>query len=852
MDHRRYLKRVALAVGLGIFAIMITMMGFSSSLAAQLTMIESGVADVFVAINAPAHIAAGDTFIANISYGNSGTADAPDTLLTATLPDGTQFVTATDKLGIPYPPDVVENMPAGSGVLLTWDIGTLISNTCWGHILLTLQSDATLSEGYILTTTAQITTTAVESDTTNNSAGAVTIISEMAGSAKHVHAGWVLPGDVLTYTIVLNPSHHFGGGINGRRVVMTDTLPFSRQVRFLGWHGALTGTQTTSHTLQWEGRLRAGTSLTLQYRLGVESTVTPGTVLTNVAKLGWAGRQLQLAPVTTEVVLKDNMLAVAGGQEGQLNHRHGVTLTVPPFAVTDTTRFQLRPLFTDTHPISTPLNWQFAHLAFELNAFRFGQEITRFERPLTLTVGISNTHYAGLQRETLRLWTRHGPGEPWIMLGEPARVMSGVLAFTTTHFSEFALFGQPTVTHAADLAVELFTPLHVAAGETFTANITYANFGTEAALGTVLTATLPTGVNFITATDTTGTAFPPTRVINNILSWDLGTIEAHNRRYHILLMLDVNETITEGTTLTTTASITTTASDSDHTNNDVIAVSWVSEMAGSAKYAHTRSVMPADIITYTIRVAYNGPTGTMGPWFILTDTLPFSHQVKFLGWGGIITGTEIDPHALRWQSQIKAGEPLTLQYRLGVRGNITPGTVLTNTAWLDWSGQQLRLGPVTTTVTLPHGGLGVEGHQGGEVHHQLGVTLTVPPDAVTDTTRFQIGRLFTDTRPLSVPFGLQFANRAFELTAFRFGQEVNHFGQPLTITVSITDIGSFERESLRLWTRHGPGEAWLMMGKPARVMSGTLAFTTTHFSQFALFGEATERVYLPLIIRSGK
>lgn len=40
-----------------------------------------------------------------------------------------------------------------------------------------------------------------------------------------------------------------------------------------------------------------------------------------------------------------------------------------------------------------------------------------------------------------------------------------------------------------------------------------------------------------------------------------------------------------------------------------------------------------------------------------------------------------------------------------------------------------------------------------------------------------------------------------------------------------------------------------MLGEPARVMSGALTFTTTHFTQFALFGEAKYRTYLPLIVR---
>ena len=119
----------------------------------------------------------------------------------------------------------------------------------------------------------------------------------------------------------------------------------------------------------------------------------------------------------------------------------------------------------------------------------------------------------------------------------------------------------------------------------------------------------------------------------------------------------------------------------------------------------------------------------------------------------------------------------------------------------------MQLGPVTTVVTLSHGTLALGPNQGGQLRHQHGVTLTVPPGAVTDTTRFRCRPLFTDTQPISSPHGLMFAHRAFELTAFRFGQEVRQFRRPLTITVNYTDTG-LKHETLRLWARTGSGEPW--------------------------------------------
>jgi hypothetical protein len=411
------------------------------------TVAADGQVDLTLDMSAPMHVAAGSQYIVNVSYANIGTEAAPDSWVTAIIPTGTAFITATDRWGAPLPPEL------GVSGVLTWYLTALPPDSQRGHIFISLAVDEGLPEGHILTTTASIATTAVESDTTNNAASVASTVCDMAGSTKQVHARQVMPGDALTYTIGISLAQRFGGGMNGRWVTLTDTLPFSHQVRFLGWRGTMTGTQIDGHTLRWQGRVRAGEPLSLQYRLGVEGTITPGMIITNVAWLGWGEGQMRLGPVTTVVTLPRHGLVVGPWQGGQLR-AHGVTLTIPPGAVTDTTRFQLGPLFTDTRPSPSPPGLIFAHRAFALNAFRFGQDVNQFGQPLTITIGFSETDLAGLQRETVRLWTRHGPLVPWARLGEPVRTMSGTLVFTTTHFSQFALFGAGKYLHYLPLVTQ--------------------------------------------------------------------------------------------------------------------------------------------------------------------------------------------------------------------------------------------------------------------------------------------------------------------------------------------------------------------------------------------------------------
>jgi hypothetical protein len=410
-------------------------------------------------------------------------------------------------------------------------------------------------------------------------------------------------------------------------------------------------------------------------------------------------------------------------------------------------------------------------------------------------------------------------------------------------------------TTAIDLVVEVKAPEHVAVDEPYVVNVSFANKGTADAPDNPVTAVLPQGTQFVTATNKWGEPLAPDEVVGNVFTWDVYTLCADSTWGHIFIVLEPDLALAEGTLLTTTVSITTSAPEPNTENNTASVTSMVTEAAGSSKHVHAREIMPADVLTYTIRInlAQQSGTGTSWRWVRLTDTLPFSHQVRFLGWNGEVTGTQIDGHKLQWQGHVQAGEPFTLQYRLGVEGTVTSGTFITNVAHMGWSNHNLRLGPVTTVVTLPYGTMGLGPYQGGQLyHHQCGVSLTVPPGAVTDTTRFHLGPMGPGGTLSTFPPGsLLFANRAFEMEAWRFGEPVGQFNRPLTITVNYTDtdVQGFKLETLRLWTREGPQGPWAMLGAPVHVTSGTLVFTTTHFSQFAVFGEAAHQVYLPIVTR---
>ena len=142
----------------------------------------------------------------------------------------------------------------------------------------------------------------------------------------------------------------------------------------------------------------------------------------------------------------------------------------------------------------------------------------------------------------------------------------------------------------------------------------------------------------------------------------------------------------------------------------------------------------------------------------------------------------------------------------------------------------------------------VIGQEGGQWEYAWGLTLSVPPNAVREATRFQFRAMAQE--PTEPPPGYVYAHRAFEMNAYQFG-EVHQFGEPIQMTIRYVqgDVDGILPRTLRLWYRAGPGEPWAMVGEPLQHRNGEITFSTDHFTQFALFAEAGYETRLPLVVR---
>ncbi len=390
--------------------------------------------DLEIGLKAPQHVAPGSNALINLSYSNIGTAELPaDTRIEVTLPEGLSFVSAVDQSENPLLPDETD------GNVYTWMVGALPPGSCCAHIWITTLVGDDLAEETALTTTGEIGSELAETNLTNNLATATSQVCDMAGSQKKANVEQAKPGDIVTYTITLRLAHRQGtNGISGRSVTLTDILPPAEQARFLGWVGGTAGT-FDGKELRWQGMVGENSPVMLQYRLGIEGEVPPGDLVTNQARVHWSGGEMELEPAQVKAYLTDDD-RMFGPVGGQWQHSWGLTLEVPPDAVRETTRFQFQA--ASGPPPEAPPGWIYANRAFEMNAFQFG-EIHQFEHPLEFTLRYQIGDVDGILPNSLRLWYRSGPGEPWAMLGEPVQNQFGEITFRSDHFTEFALFGQP-------------------------------------------------------------------------------------------------------------------------------------------------------------------------------------------------------------------------------------------------------------------------------------------------------------------------------------------------------------------------------------------------------------------------
>lgn len=234
-------------------------------------------ADVGVTKTGASSAAAGSNFSYTLSVTNSGVSAAANVLLSDVLPAGETFVSLNQTSGPAF--------ACSTGATVTCSIASLATNAT-ANFTLTVAVGSGVSDGTVLTNTANVSTSSSDTNPANNSSSANTTVQATADlSLSKTSAATATPGSQLTYTLTLSNA----GPSSAANVSLTDTLPagetfvsftqtsgpaFACSVPAAGGGGTITCTNAS---------FAAGTPAAFTLVVGIPAATAPGTVLVNTA-----------------------------------------------------------------------------------------------------------------------------------------------------------------------------------------------------------------------------------------------------------------------------------------------------------------------------------------------------------------------------------------------------------------------------------------------------------------------------------------------------------------------------------------------------------------------------------------
>ncbi len=229
-------------------------------------------ADLHLDIHSTPTANAGETALVTVTLLNAGPSHAAGTVVTVTLPVGTNFVSAN----LPISWTAVDQ---GNGTVLI-SAGTPFTPGLTINLPLTVALDSTLEPGSSLQFNATVTAATPDPDLTDNTGNSDTSIIGKADLALRKTGPTLLTaGEQVTYTIVVSNY----GPSTARFVDVKDTLPEGINLVRTAITRSGIGAATCGGTVCQAGNMPVGEMITITVVGKVAADVASGTVLTNTA-----------------------------------------------------------------------------------------------------------------------------------------------------------------------------------------------------------------------------------------------------------------------------------------------------------------------------------------------------------------------------------------------------------------------------------------------------------------------------------------------------------------------------------------------------------------------------------------
>jgi parallel beta-helix repeat protein len=222
----------------------------------------------------------------------------------------------------------------------------------------------------------------------------------------------------------------------------------------------------------------------------------------------------------------------------------------------------------------------------------------------------------------------------------------------------------------------------------------------------------------------------------------------------------------------------------------------------------------------------------------ITDVLP--SQVTPTGSRVLTTG--VIPPRGTWTEQILvtiqadyAGELVNV-----LQATTDRGITATHTSVVNVAEQIIVVSPSAEAVILASSADGVS------------TTIEFPAGCVTQSTSVAYLAIFSVN---TLPTGLRFGGRGFVLEGYRNGQLLRSLVlvKPVTVTIQYTDDDMTGLDESTIELRYWNGHSWSLEGISVTghdIEANELVASVQHLSEFAIFAQFKNRIYLPVVLRS--
>ncbi|HEV8201840.1 MAG TPA: fibronectin type III domain-containing protein [Candidatus Polarisedimenticolia bacterium] len=573
------------------------------------------------ATDAPDPVPAGSDLTWTIAYANNGNADGTTTVLSATLPANTTFVSAT-------------NGGTRTGSVVTWSLGTLTPGAS-GSVQLAAHVTSPLANGTVIT----LATYSIDSAQTNPVAGAgvtTTVVSSPSLTLTQSDApDPVNAGSNLTYTF----AYTNGGNANATSTVLSEPLPANTTYVTSSPAGTV-----SAGMVNWNlGTVAGGASGSVSLTVKVASPLANGTLLTSAPTIDCAETTaVAAAPISTAVgsspvlnmTVTDSPDPVAAGAD--LTYTIGVTNT------------------GNANATSTVLTAAVPANATFVSATAGG---TASAGTVTWNLGAVNVSGSTSVQLVVKV------ASP---LANGTTLASGALSIDC---AETAPVSGPTVTTAVTSAPVMSvtatdSPDPVQAGSSITWTLAYANNGNADATGVVVSDTLPANTTFVSAT---GGGV----VSGSVVTWNIGALLAGGSGA-VTVTARVTSPLNNGT-LISHGTYSVDSAQTNPVNGPAVTTTVASTPVLSLAMTGTPDpVNSGATLTYTLSWSNTGNMIATGA--VLTDPIPTNTTFVSATGGGTVSGGTVT-----WNlGTLNAGANGSVTLVVRVVTPLNDGTVITN------------------------------------------------------------------------------------------------------------------------------------------------------------------------------